>query len=169
MRVSYQMTAGEYVAAQYLNYRNSTQGVVLLVFYWIAAPLFGLFMLVGAGSVARGSGYTLSSLTGLIVPALFLLTPLWLHLYLRHRFRLTRISDSTCHFNFEEENIATELLGFSNSTVEWAAVKKFRAGNKILLIYVSRASFLVVPVRAFGAGEYEGMIALLRRKMSSIR
>jgi hypothetical protein len=167
MRISYQMTAGEYVAAQMLNYQSSIQGVVLLAFYWIAAPAFGLFMLIGAGSVARASDYTLSALSGLIVPTLFLLTPLWLHLYLRYRFRLTRISDSACCFDFEEQNITTEMPGFSKSTVEWAAVKKYRASKRILLIYLSRASFLVVPTRAFAEGEYQELVATLRLKISS--
>jgi hypothetical protein len=167
MRISYQMTPGEYVAAQMLNYRSSIQGVILLTIYWIAVPAFGLFMLIGAGSIARSSGYTLSSLSGLIAPALFLLMPLWLHLYFRHRFRSTRISDSACCFDFEDQNITTEMPGFSKSTVEWAAVKKYRTSKKMLLIYLSRASFLVIPVRALAASEYEELIAILRRKKSS--
>jgi hypothetical protein len=169
MRVSYQMTVGEYVAAQLLNYRTSTHGVFILIFYLIAAPILGFIMLIGAGSVAWRSGHTPSSLSGLVVPGLILFMPLWLQLFLRSRFRATRISDSVCRLNFEEDNINTELPGFSKSTIEWAAVKKYRASKRVLLIYVSRASFLVVPLRAFASGEYEGLVAILRRKMSHVQ
>jgi len=169
MRIGYQLTPGEYVAAQLLNYKSSVRGVTLLVFYWIAAPAFGLITLIGAISIARASGYTLSSLSGVIIPTLLLLLPLWLHLYLRYRFRLTRISDGACYFDFEEQYITTEIPGFSKGTVEWAAVKKYRANNRILLIYLSRASFLIVPIRALAAGELEDLLTTLRRKTSSVQ
>jgi hypothetical protein len=163
------LTPNEYVTAQLLNYRSSAEGVVLLIVYWIAGPAFGLIAMLGAGSIARASGFTLSSVTGLIVPTLLVFLPLWLHLYLRYRFRLTRISDGACYLDFDEECITTEMPGFSKGTVEWAAVKKWRANNKVLLIYVSRASFLVVPIRAFAAGEFEELVATLRRKIAPIQ
>ena len=167
MRVSYQLTAGEYVSAQHLNYRNSFGGRLALAFYYLAAPLFGVFLLFGAVSQARMSGFGVASVIGMLLPTFIVLTPLWLRLYLRYRFRLTRIADSACHIDFEDERINTELPGFCKSTVEWAAVRKYRESEKLLLIYVSRASFFAVPVRVLASGEKSELIALIGRKMSS--
>jgi hypothetical protein len=59
------------------------------------------------------------------------------------------------------------MPGFSRSTVEWIAIKKYRESKKMLLVYISGISFYAIPRRACEKGEYIELMALLKRKLSS--
>src|SRR5271168_4842964 len=136
------------------------------VFNCIAASLLGLMLIFGNAIEIRRHGLTVSSILGLLPPIAITLIPLWIHLYLHYRFKSSRVSDGPCLIDFGEDNIVTEMPGFSKSTVEWAAIKKYREAGKILMLYVSRTSFIVIPKRAIGPEEFPMLLSLLQRKLS---
>ncbi len=166
MRLTYELTASEFVAAQNLHSRRSPVGFVSLAICYVIVPLLGVFLMLSVVSFPK-DGFTLSSISQEFVPLLLTLTPLWLHLYWRYRFRAIRISKEPCVLDFEDDRIVTEMSGVSRSTVEWIAIKKYRESKRMLLIYLSRASFIAIPRRACEKQEYVELIALLKRKISS--
>jgi hypothetical protein len=164
MQVAYQLTAAEFVAAQRLHMGRGPLGFFSVAFSYFVAPILGLLLILVIPFWR--DGITFSSIMRLIPPLLILLLPIWLSLYWRYRFRASRVSDSPCVIDFEEDRISSEMPGFSKGIVEWAAIKKYREGAKVLLIYVSRTSFFVVPRRACESGDFSSLRALLDRKLA---
>ena len=134
--------------------------------YFVAPPL-GLLLIFGGITNMRQHGFTSSSVVSLLPALAITLLPLWLHLYLRYRFKTSRVSNGPCVIDFDENHVVTEMPGFSKSTVEWIAVKKYREAKRVLLIYVTRTSFIAVPRRAFGGEQYRELLSLLDQKLSS--
>ena len=164
MRLTYKLTAGEYVSAQRLHLGRGFPGFVRIAFFYVFLPILG-FLLILCLPWAR-DGVTISTMTWLPAPLIVLFTPVWLSLYSRYRFRASRVTNSPCNIDFEEGQIFSEMPGYSKSTIEWAAIKNYREGAKVLLIYVSRTSFFVVPRRACEKEEFSELIALLDRKLA---
>jgi hypothetical protein len=164
MQVTYKLTAAEFVAAQRLHLGRGPLGFLSIAFSHFVAPVLGLLLILIIPFWR--DGITGSTITQLI-PALFiLLLPVWLSLYWRHRFRASRVSNSPCVIDFEDDRISTETPGFSKGVVEWAAIKNYREGEKVLLIYVSRTSFFVVPRRACDNEDFSSLEAVLDRKLA---
>jgi len=166
MRITYELTAAEFTAAQSLHSRRNLLGYIDLAICYLIAPMLGVFFMLSVVSFPK-VGFNLSSLSQEILPLFITLSPLWLHLYWRHRFKSSRVSSSPCVIDFEEDRIVTEMPGFSRSTVEWIAIKKYRESKKMLLVYVSGVSFFAIPRRAFEKGEYSELIDILKRKLPS--
>ena len=166
MRLTYELTAAEFIAAQSLHSRRNPLGYINLIICYLIAPLVGVFFMLSVVSLPK-VGFNLSSISQEFLPLLIALAPLWLHLYWRYRFKSSRVSSSPCVIDFGEDRIVTEMPGFSKSTVEWIAIKKYRESKKVLLVYISGVSFYAIPRRAFEKGEYIELIALLKRKLSS--
>jgi hypothetical protein len=59
--------------------------------------------------------------------------------------QISRVSNGPCLIDIGEDKIVTEMPGFSKSTVEWAAIKRYREAGKVLMLYVTRSSFIVIP------------------------
>ena len=166
MRITYELTAAEFIAAQSLHSRRNPLGYVSLVICYFIAPLLGVFFMLSVVSFHK-VGFNLSSISQELLPLFITLTPLWLHLYWRYRFKSSRVSSNPCVIDFGEDRIVTEMPGFSRSTVEWIAIKKYRESKKMLLVYISGISFYAIPRRACEKGEYIELMALLKRKLSS--
>ena len=166
MRITYELTAAEFIAAQSLHSRRNLLGYINLAVCYLIGPLLGVFFMLSVVSFPK-VGFNLSSLSQELLPLLITLSPLWLHLYWRYRFKSSRVSSSPCVIDFEDDRILTEMPGFSKSTVEWIAVKKYRESKKMLLVYLSGVSFFAIPRRACEKGEYVELIDLLKRKLSS--
>lgn len=165
MRVTYKLTAVEFVAAQHLHFRSGPIGFVMAAFSFFVAPVFGI-LLAFIVPFWRDA-LTASTVSGLI-PALILISmPMSLYLYWRYRFEASRVSNSPCVIDFEEVRIGSEMPGFSKGNIEWAAIKEYRESAKVLLIYVSRTAFIVIPRRACEGAEYAELISLLDRKLAS--
>jgi hypothetical protein len=165
MRVTYELTSAEFVAAQNLHSRKSPGAFIGYGICYLFAPAFGVFLMFGVISSLKGE-LSFSSILDLLFPILFILTPLWLNLYLRYRFKASRVSSGPCVIDFEEDRIDAEIPGYSKSAVEWIAIKKYRESKRILLIYLSRTSFFVIPRRACEKEEYPKLIALLKKKLA---
>jgi YcxB-like protein len=166
MRIMYELTAAEFIAAQRLHSRRNPVGYFNLAICYVVAPLLGIFLMLSVVSFPK-VGFNLSSISKEIVPLLITLTPLWLHLYWRNRFKSSRVSSTPCVIEFDEDRIVSEMPGFSRSTVEWIAIKKYRESKKMLLIYISNVSFWAIPCRACEKEQYTELLGLLRRKLSS--
>lgn len=164
MQVTYKLTAAEFVAAQKLHMGRSPLGFLSIAFSYFVAPILGLLLILCVPFWR--DGITFSSIIGLIPPLLISLMPLWLSLHWRYRFRASRVSDVPCVIDFEEDRIDSEMPGLSKSKIEWIAIKKYREGAKILLIYVSRTSFFAIPRHACENGDFSGLKALLDRKLA---
>jgi len=166
MRITYELTAAEFIAAQRLHSRRNPLGYFSFAICYVVAPLLGILLMLSVVSFPK-VGFNLSSLSKELLPLLITLTPLWLHLYWRNRFKSSRVSNRPCVIEFEEERIVSEMPGFSRSTVEWAAIKKYRKSKRMLLVYISGTSFWAIPCRAFEKEQYSELLLLLRRKLSS--
>jgi hypothetical protein len=166
MRITYKLTAVEFIAAQSLHSRRNPLGYISLAICYFIAPLLGvLFMLSGVLFFKAGSIFSLTSqeFLGLLIT----LSPLWLHLYWRYRFKSSRVSGSPCVIDFGEDRIDTEMPGFSRGTMEWIAIKRYRESKKMLLVYVSGISFFAIPRRACANEDYIELISLLKGKLLS--
>jgi YcxB-like protein len=166
VRITYELTADEFIAAQSLHSRRNLLGYINLAICYLIGPLLGIFFMLSVFSFPK-VGFNLSSLSQELFPLLITLSPLWLHLYWRYRFKSSRVSNSPCVIDFGDDRIVTEMPGFSKSTVEWVAIKKYRESKKMLLIYLSGVSFFAIPRRVCEKGEYVELIELLKRKLSS--
>jgi hypothetical protein len=164
MRIIYELTAAEFTAAQSLHSRRNPLAFVNLLVCYILGPLSGVFLMLSVVSFPK-AGFNLSSLSREILPLLITLSPFWLHLYWRYRFKLSRVSSGPCVIDFEEDCIVTEMPGVSRGTVQWIAIKKYRESRKMLLIYISGVSFYALPRRAFDKEEYTDLVGLLKRKL----
>lgn len=167
MHLTYELTASEYIAAQNLHYRRTPLGFIFMVILYVAAPMLGLFLVLGVASIIRQTGVSISSISQLLYPLFLALTPLWFHLYMRSRFKARQVSNAPYVVDIEEDRLVEEIPGSLKCIVAWAAVKRFRESKKVLVIYVSRISFIVIPRRVLGKEEYSHLIALLRQKLSS--
>ena len=165
MRITYTLTAAEFIAAQGLHARRNLVGYLNLAVCYVITPLVGVFLMLSVVSFPK-VGFNLSSVSREFLPLLITLTPLWLHLYWRNRFKSSRVSSGPCVIDFAEDHIITEMPGFSRSTVEWIAIKKYCESKRMLLVYVSGISFLAIPRRACEKEQYINLIALLKRKLS---
>jgi hypothetical protein len=164
MRMTYKLTAAEFIAAQSLHSRRNPLGYINLAVCYLIGPLLGVFFMLSVVSFSK-VGFNLSSLSQELLPILITLSPLWLHLYWRYRFKSSRVSNNPCVIDFEEDRIIAEMPGYSKSAVEWIAIKKYRESKKMLLVYVSGVSFFPIPRRACERGEYIDLIDLLKRKL----
>jgi hypothetical protein len=165
MRVTYELTSAEFVSAQNLHFCRGTFGLINATFSYFVAPIVGLLLISIIPFWRDGIGVSTGSR---LLASLFIgLLPLWLYLYWRYRFTASRVSNNPCVIDLEEDRIESEMPGFSKGVVEWAAIKKYREGGKVLLIYVSRTSFFIIPRRACASAEYPELIALLERKLAS--
>lgn len=167
MRVTYKLTAAEFVSAQNLHFCRGAFGFISAAVSYFIAPIVGLLFMVTIPFWR--DGISSSTISGLFAPLFIGLLPLWLFLYWRYRFKASRVSNSPCVIDFEEDRIGSEMTGFSKGVVEWAAIKKYREGGKVLLIYVSRTSFFIIPRRACEGREYSELIAILNRKLASAK
>lgn len=166
MRITYKLTAADYIAAQNFHSRRGPIGFLSIGICYFVAPIVGIFLLLSVVNF-RQAGVSFSTLSELFLPLLITLAPLWLYLYWRYRFRASRVSEGPCILDFGEDHIESEMPGVSRSTVEWIAVKRYRENRKILLIYLSRSSFYAIPRRALQEEEHPELIALLDRKLKS--
>jgi hypothetical protein len=167
MRVTYKLTAAEFVSAQNLHFCRGPFGLISAGFSYFVAPIIGILLIL---IIPFGrEGIRSSTISGLFAPLFIGLLPLWLYLYWRYRFKASRVSNSPCVIDFEEDRINSEMPGFSKGIVEWAAIKKYREGGKVLLIYVSRTSFFIIPRHACDDGEYSAIKELLDRKLALAR
>jgi len=166
MRITYQLTSAEFIAAQSLHSRRNPLGYINLAICYIVGPLLGVFFMLSVVSFPK-AGFNLSSLALEFLPLLITLSPLWLRLYWRHRFKSSRVSNSPCVIDFGEDRIVTEMPGLSRGTMEWIAIKKYRESKKMLLVYVSGVSFFAIPRRAFENSDYLELISLIKRKLSA--
>jgi YcxB-like protein len=165
MRVAYKLTEAEFVSAQRLHTGRGFLGFVSIAFFYFVAPIVGFLLIYCI--LLRRDGNTFPSMTGLLAPLIILLAPVWFSFYWRYRFKASRVADSPCVIDFAEDRITSEMPGFSKSNIEWIAIKKYRKGAKVLLIYVSRTSFYIIPRRACENEDYAELIALLERKLAS--
>jgi len=164
MRITYKLSAAEFVSAQNLHFCRGPFGLISAGFSYFVAPMVGLLLILIIPFWR--DGVRSSTISQLLVPLFIGLLPLWLYLYWRYRFKASRVSNSPCVIDFEEDRIGSEMPGFSKGVIEWAAIKKYREGAKVLLIYVSRTSFIVIPRTACEKRGYSELKALLDRKLA---
>ena len=135
MRVTYKLSAAQFLSAQNLHFCRGPFGLISAGFSYFVAPILG-FLLILIIPFWR-DGFRSSTISQLLAPLFIGLLPLWLYLYWRYRFKASRVSNDPCVIDFEEDRICSEMPGFSKGVVEWAAIKKYREGGKVLLIYIS--------------------------------
>lgn len=170
MRLIYRLTASEFVAAQNLAARRKPVQFVCLIIIHFLMPVFGMFMVYGnyvqlqRRELIWGFGEVLNLL---FLAGFFVIFPVWYHLYLRYRYRSTRVSEGDSILDLEDDHIECELPGLAKSRIEWAAVKKFIRNKKLILIYISKGSFIIVPCRVLNGEQQEELLSLLQRHSPS--
>lgn len=90
-------------------------------------------------------------------------------IFYRHRikrfYERTRTGNNECNATFSEDLIHVESAD-SSSDVKWTAIKSFSENNKVLLLYLAPAKFLILPKREFQPGQVEELRSMLQRKLS---
>lgn len=165
MLLTYKLTLSDYLAAQHLFYWRKVSSKITLVLNYGTYPLAGLlFLAYYTHSVIRHPGEHWANGFFGAVFVLFCI-PLLFHYNLRRCYKKTRVIDADCHFDFNEENIQTDLPGYSKSTIEWQAVRHYQEGKKTILVYIAPTRFFAIPKRIFTPGQRDELIALLQRKI----
>jgi len=90
MRITYKLTAADYIAAQNFHSRRGPIGFLSIGICYFVAPIVGIFILLSVVNF-RQPGQFLDAF-GAVPPTLITL-PLWLYLYWRYRFRASRVSE----------------------------------------------------------------------------
>ena len=155
---------GDYLAAQYFHAKSSIWLYANYIGGRYFLPVIGVLLIVQGAFLWKFSSPP-------VVPAALAGFGLFLAfypLYLRHRLKRcytrTRTGNDECTVTFEEESFRTEGQN-SNSDVKWAAVKKFRENDKLFLLYLAPAKFLVLPKNQFQPGQVDEFRALLAKKL----
>jgi hypothetical protein len=140
--------------------------MMTLALYYGIFPLlgiYGLYTSIVALTTQPNVPWAAGVAGGSVV---FCMLPLWFRYNLRRCYKRTRISDENSNITLDEQNIQAELPGYSKSTVEWKAVRGYREGKKVILVYITQSQFFVIPKRVLQPGQRDQLIALLQSNIS---
>ncbi len=165
MRISYKLDVNDFVSAQHMHYWHRFPARINLILCYGVFPLLGtlgMFLWVTSLITHSAKPFTTSFVVSILVLCAI---PAWFYFNLRRCYRRSRVSDENCIIDFGEDHIQTELPGHSKSTLEWAAVKSFYEGAKIILLYFAPTRFLVIPRRVLTLDGHAELMELLKRKV----
>jgi YcxB-like protein len=160
MRLQYELTFGDFVAAQALHAKRSEWPYLRYVEARYLCPVAGLCLLLFCLTDHRPLA-TQAWEVGLAV--YFLSIPLIVHMSYKRHFRRTKCTDEESSLDFGQEAIRCQGP-HSKSELEWEAVRSFSEGDKMLLLYLAPGKFLCIPKRVCSSPQLEELRAMLKAK-----
>jgi hypothetical protein len=82
----------------------------------------------------------------------------------RRRYLRTRGNEGNTHLNITEDSIHVDCPGRSTGKLDWNAVLGVFDGPTITLLYLSPATFLMIPRRVLTGTMHEDLLAICRSR-----
>jgi hypothetical protein len=159
VQIEFTTTLQDFVAAQRLHcFRKYGQGSGHLP--RILYPILGALLLAYASHLYR-TGATNVALLEAFCGLYLLLGGNVIAPYLyRRRYLRTRGNESGTILNITEDSIHVECPGRSSGKLEWNAMLGVFDGPTITLLYLSPATFLMIPRRVLSGKMHEDVLAM---------
>lgn len=156
-----QLTFDDYARAQALHAQRGIWPAVNFFICRTGSALFGLaFLVCGLLTYEVWGDQGLGS--ALIGSAVFLiLYPFYFRLRQRRHFKLTQPLQPGCNMEFSGTGIHLQSATGSGDS-SWAAITRSSEDANCFLLYLSRASFLIIPKRFCTQDQIEDLRSMLR-------
>jgi hypothetical protein len=164
MRISFEFTLEDYLAAESLHATRSLGSRIETVLnYWIV-PLIGALSLASALLLVRDRSSQDSALILFVIGPLLILYPIFLRIRLRRSYIRNHSGPEERTMTFESGRIVIEGPN-SRSELNWKAIRSYRVGDKVTLIYLAPGRFIPIPKRACSDAVIQELHSLLMRKL----
>lgn len=164
MQIRFEFTLEDYLAAESLHATRSLGSRIETVLnYWII-PLIGALGLACALLLMRDRSSQDSAITLFVIAPLLLLYPVFLRIRLRRAYIRNQSGPEERTMTFEPGRLVIEGPN-SRSEMNWKAIKSYRVGDKVMLIYLAPGRFIPIPKRACSDALIQEIHSLLMRKL----
>jgi YcxB-like protein len=164
VRIEFTTTLQDFVAAQRLHcFRKygSGSGRLPRILY----PILGALTLVYSFHLFHQGGVTSLALLELFCGLYLLLAGNVIAPYLyRRRYLRTRGSEGGINLDITEESIQLDCPGRSSGRLEWNAILGVLDGPSVTLLYLSPATFLMVPRRVLSGAMHQDLLAICKSR-----
>jgi hypothetical protein len=167
MQIAYTLTFPDYLEAQRVHASRSTRAQIFRFLNWWFFPVLGLVLVVTSLILWR-EGSALITVSLVLLYGLFLVSYRYLlQGRVRKVYRETRRGTGATLLDIDDDHFFCEWPDFAKTSIAWQAVKKFRENEKVILVYVAPAIFLILPKRSLSPEQYGQLVFLLNRKVAS--
>ena len=164
IRLEFSLSFEDYSNAQSLHARRGWWPRFNLILARFIAPAFGAVFIVcgllSLGQAVIGIPFILTIGCGLFLIAL----PLDRRLKLKRCYKRTRMGTGQSSVEFAETQIRTQVTN-CKSEIEWNAVRSFAENQKVFLLYLAPAKFIVIPKRVCVDNTIDNLRMLFREKI----
>lgn len=164
MQLQFQLSLGDYLAAQSLHSKRSFWSRLLRVLNRYIYPALGLVFLAFSLLLISSKASNETILVLIICGIILLFYPIYLHFWFRRCYKLTRSGNDGCQLTFGEESIGTEGQ-YSKGEMEWKGIHFFREDKNVFLLYLAPAKFLAIPKRVCTEEQITEFRSLLSRQV----
>jgi hypothetical protein len=164
IKLRFTLGVKEYLAAQYFHAESSVWLYANLFAARFVLPVIGVLLIVQSVSLWRHGNQSVLPFFLAPLGVFFVLYPLYYRFNLRHCYTRSRTGNDECELLFDEDTIRVQGPN-SSGEMKWAAFKKFSENDKLYLLYLAPAKFIIVPKHYFETGQVDEFRALLARKL----
>jgi len=164
MNIQIEISLKDYIAAQALHAERSVSSRLFYVLARYIYPVIGICFLLLALLLSTHDSRHQSSPMLIASGAFLLLCPLILYFNTKRSYKRTMANSGRCDVSIDEDLIRTSGSN-TKSELSWDAIKEFREGGSVFLLYLAPGRFLVLPKRAFSDMQIEELRSLLLRKV----
>ena len=158
MQISYKLAYSDYKNALRLHYGQKGKWISPMSLFWFM-PTIGSLIIISAliQFFHDKDRFLASNPPGLIgVPLFFLIVPLLYSFALKNQFKSMfphSQNDRQLTIDIDDERIATELPGFSESKFLWQGIDRFAQNEKVTMLYISRLRFIFFPTKSLSESQ----------------
>ena len=167
MHLSITYTKKDFYNAQLLHFRTKKR-----VLLWVLRILGGVFLFVFLTPILAGvfigdlisvGQFLPQALASFAISVWLLIFPyIWLRYLSAYMFKRANLKD--VEFDFSEESIDAKQPSTTSSKT-WDGVFDYVFNDKVLLLYCSQISFMIIPRRICDNKDWEELLSLVRRKI----
>jgi hypothetical protein len=164
MQIHFEFTLEDFLAAERLHAtRSLASRIEMILNYWIV-PSIGALGLACALLLMRDRSSQDSAIILFVIAPLLLLYPFFLRARLKRAYIRNHSGPEERTMTFEPRRLVIEGPN-SRSELNWKAIKSYRVGDKVMLIYLAPGRFIPIPKRACSAALIQELHSLLMRKL----
>lgn len=162
MRLEFEITQEDFIAGQLLHaWRRYSPR--LARFQKVTQPIFAVALLWVAFLAYRWKlSSTLVFLEAVCGLYLLLAPNVIAPFFYRRRYRLTREKDNRIALTISQESLHFEHPGRSVGTLQWPALLGVLDGPSSALLYLSPATFLIIPRRVLGDTMHDELLSMCK-------
>lgn len=165
-QIQFELSLDDYLAAQRLHStRNLWPRIMNFLLYFLYPVLGILFLFFGVGVFLERNSH--HPVTMIVCGVLLVCSPIYMRMRLRSCYKRTRSDSGESTLNFGEERV--EIKGrYTNSELDWRAVKSFREDAKVFMLYLAPGRFIVIPKRACTEAQISDLRAIFLQKVPPV-